>query len=274
VYVLTFLVGLLGNALVLIVVYGKHSRRTVNDLYIMNLAVADLIFIAFLPLYSFNLFQRVIMYTPVCKFVLPVMTMTYFVSIYTLTCMAIHRCIVILNPFKPEMSHRKVYLCILVIWFISLVFVLPMSVVSIADATGQCIESWPSQKHKQAYTASLCMLQYIFPLSVITVAYIRICFDLNHERAPKHERHAQHHQFHRENLQIIKTLATIVILFAVCLLPGQVLWMLLDFGSKDEKSLQMLFSMSIILSAVHSCLNPIVYGTLTKQFRREYMRYL
>lgn len=273
VYVVTFLVGSVGNILVLIIVKGKRSRRSVNDLYIMNLAIADLMFIAFLPIYLYNWFVPGKNSVGLCKFIPPVMTMTYFLSVYTLTFMAVHRCYVILNPFKPDMRHRNVYISIAIIWGISAIFIMPLVVVGQANR-GFCTESWPTNNHKRAYTLSLVILQYVLPLTIITVAYIRIIFDLNHSSASKFERHTQvHQQFRKENLQIVKTLATIVILFAVCLLPGQICWMMVDFGSSDQNSLSIFFNASVILSALHSCLNPIVYGTLTKQFRREYMRY-
>nr|UQI50290.1 SIFamide neuropeptide receptor [Haliclona caerulea] len=273
VFVITFLVGSVGNILVLIIVKGKRSRRSVNDLYIMNLAIADLMFIAFLPIYVYNWFVPAQMSVGMCKFIPPVMTMTYFLSVYTLTFMAVHRCYVILNPFKPDMRHRSVYISIAIIWIISAIFIMPLVVVGNADK-GMCTEDWPTKDHKRAYTLTLVILQYVLPLTIITVAYIRIIFDLNHGSASKVERHTQvHQQFRKENLQIVKTLATIVILFAVCLLPGQVCWMMVDFGSSNQKSLTIFFDASVILSALHSCLNPIVYGTLTKQFRREYMRY-
>lgn len=273
VYIVTFLVGSVGNILVLIIVKGKRSRRSVNDLYIMNLAIADLMLIAFLPPYVYNWFVPGKMSAGMCKFIPPVMTMTYFLSVYTLTFMAVHRSYVILNPFKPDMRHRNVYISIAIIWAISAVFIMPLVIVGLAER-GICTEAWPTTDHKRAYTLSLVILQYVLPLTIITVAYIRIIFDLNHNSSSKFERHTQvHQQFRKENLQIVKTLATIVILFAVCLLPGQVCWMMVDFGSSDQKSLIIFFNASVILSALHSCLNPIVYGTLTKQFRREYLRY-
>lgn len=274
VYVFTFLLGSVGNILVLIIVKAKRSRRSVNDLYIMNLAVADLLFIAFLPLYTYNLLDPVVLSTGACKFIGPVMTMTYFLSVYTLTFMAVHRCYVILNPFKPEMRHRTAYITLAIIWAMSAIFITPLVVVNNSyDPYPGCIESgWPTKNHKRAYTISLVVLQYVLPLTIISVAYIRIIIDLNRGSASKFERHTQvHQQFRKENLQIVKTLATIVVLFAVCLLPGQIVWMLSDFGGNVS---ELFFSVSVILSALHSCLNPIVYGTLTKQFRRDYIRYL
>ena len=44
-HALVFIVGLVGNALVCIAVYRNHSMRTVTNLFIVNLAVADFLVI-------------------------------------------------------------------------------------------------------------------------------------------------------------------------------------------------------------------------------------
>ena len=77
----------------------------------------------------------------------------------------------------------------------------------------------------------------------------------------------------KENMQAIKTLAMIVILFTICLLPGQIAWLLLDFGGQQGlKVAIVIFKFSDILDCLHACVNPIVQGLLS-EIRKEYKRY-
>ena len=58
-YIATFVVELIGNLLVLIVIAAKRAKKTVNDLFIMNLAVSDLTLIFFLPIHIYGMFHTI-----------------------------------------------------------------------------------------------------------------------------------------------------------------------------------------------------------------------
>lgn len=51
---------------------------------------------------------------------------------------------------------------------------------------------------------------------------------------------------------------------------------MVDFGGETQKrsAIQVFEKFDVLLSIFHSCLNPLVYGTLTRRFRRGYIRYL
>ena len=277
IYTATFIIGLVGNGLVLlIVVFFRHSRRKVNDFFILNLAIADLLYLfTCLPTSMYMMFAT-INYEMFCRLIWPIQTTAICVSIFTLTSMAIHRRSVILNPFKPELKHRWVFAWIVAVWFLALVMVIPLMLVIKAELAGRkegCKEDWKSEEHRRAYTAGLCVAQYILPLTIIAIEYVRIIVDLVHPRNKADRRSAVSQERRKENMQVIKTLATIVILFAVCMLPAQLAWMLLDFGgTKGADIAQTIFRFAPTLVYFHSCLNPIVYGTVTKHFRNDVVK--
>ena len=290
VYVLTFLLGTVGNVLVLLVVRGK-KHRTVNDLFIVNLAISDLLMIGFLPIYTVKIFIKFHPTMAFCKTISPLATMTFFVSVFTLTSMAIHRCHVITNPFKPEMRRWKIVVWLVGVWVASFVAVLPLVIVAQDDiGSVECAEKWPSIKARKVYTACLFVLQYSLPLAIITAAYIRIAVDLLKSSTERfgpgrslnnnHRRDgnllSRHVHVRKEDIQVLKTVAVIVLVFAICLLPVQLAWMLTDFGGEREQriALEVFFKFDVLLSILHSCLNPLVYGTLTRRFRRGYIKYL
>lgn len=288
VYVLTFLLGSVGNVLVLLVVRSKKNR-TVNDLFIVNLAISDLLMIGFLPIYTAKILVKFRHTTAFCKSISPLATMTFFVSVFTLTSMAIHRCYVITNPFKPEMLKWKIMVWLVGLWVASFLAVLPLVLVAQGGLPGtyDCSENWPSLKARKAYTACLFVLQYSLPLAIITAAYIRIAVDLLQSSTERYgpgrslnnnrrDRNALLRLARKEDVQVLKTVAVIVLVFAICLLPVQLSWMMLDFGGEKERriALEVFFKFGVPLSILHSCLNPLVYGTLTRRFRRGYIKYL
>ncbi|KXJ28862.1 Neuropeptide FF receptor 2 [Exaiptasia diaphana] len=149
-----------------------------------------------------------------------------------------------------------------------------------SNPVGGCKEDWLSKMDGKIYTIVLVILQYVLPLTLIAIAYVWIAVDLwkprNLNSAWTATDRKGREKRRKENVQIVKTLATIVVLFAICMLPGHIAWLLGDFydEGKNKVVAAVILRFFDILVYVHSCLNPIVYGTLTKYFRREYSRYI
>ena len=274
-YVLLFLLGVTGNSLVLLVLW-KKKRKSVNDILIFNLSVADLTLMLFsLPVNVF-LLGGIDFPMLFCKLICPLMTVTFNVSIFTLTFMAVYRCRVIINSLKPEMRHRYVIMWIIVIWIVGFLLLLPLIIVA-ETGTGGCTEIWEPEQSR-VYTAVLFSLQYALPLVTIAGAYIMIGIDIGKAKE-RHDSNAQDRLAlevrRKEDFQIIKMMGMIVILFAVCMLPIQVAWLMADFGPDELKEVgNVLLRVADIAAYLHTCVNPIVYGTITKYFRREYIRYV
>ena len=278
IYILTFVFGSTGNLLVLLVVVKKHSR-SINDIFIVHLAVSDLSFILLcLPVFIYmqvSSFQGSLVY---CKIIWPMMTVFFCAGIFTVTLMAIHRCKSILRPFESALQKRQLIVCFVVIWLLSFLVALPLIIVAKVGPSGACYEDWPTADHKRVYTAVLAGLQYFVPLVIIAAAYVRIGGELFlSKRRSSFTSPAKTIEESRkqENKKIAKIISTIVVSFAVCMLPTHLAWMLIDFGGKsEEKTALVIFKFSDLLAVFHSCLNPLIYGTVARQFREDYIRYL
>lgn len=275
-YCCLFILGSLGNLMVIVVVKGKR-KRTINDYFISNLAVSDLTFLWFsLPFYTYELFQQFYKNAFYCKLIWPMMSITLSVSVFTLASMAVERCRGIINPLQPRIKLQATLVWILVIWICAFVTMFPLMIVTRPDKD-LCFEAWPEAYYRQAYTAVLFALQYAIPLIVIAIAYLRIAFCLLTSRIPmltslNSRGQVIRHKTRSENVQIIRTLAVIVVLFMACMLPNQIAWMLFDFGGTSHKELSHAFWTSAeALIFLHACVNPIVYGSFTRQFRRGYL---
>lgn len=280
-----FVVGFVGNLLTIIVICRRGHNKTSYQMLVLNLAISDFLFIvSILPLSTYEMFGVITKTEIYCRLIWPWFTIFYFLSIFTITSMALLRCRATVLPYRPKPSKRKTCAWITGIWISSFVVVLPLAVVTKSVDPGVCVEDWPSFGHRQAYTLALFLLQYLIPLFIITIVYAKITrYLLNSSDvvrsgsfATEEQRAAEARRIKRRN-QAIRTLAAVVILFAICLFPGQVAWLLWDFGNggpSEEKAIDILLTFSDVLDNFHACINPVIYCMLNARYRAEYYRCL
>ena len=174
VFFIAFIIGTAGNFLV-IIVEAEKRRRTVDDLFIVNLATSDLLFLfLYLPGAIYGITGSAPNSLLYCILLESSLTALFCVSVFTITSMAIYRSRVIRNPFKPKMKRRYAYVWIAVIWVLAFVATLPAFLAHVPKLNGWCVGSWPSKNHAQAYIIALHVVKCLLPLSIIVVAYIRM----------------------------------------------------------------------------------------------------
>jgi len=267
VYVVTFVLGVVGNILVFLVIFAKKERRTSNDIFLVNLAVSDLLTVSVsLPLKFLLLVDPFIpMSCFVCKILYPLMTVPYCASIFTITSMSMQRRNAILNPWRGVMTHCRTLACAGAIWTLSILITLPLSIFSTKQGKN-CVLAW-TEKQQKIFVVSIFFIQYVLPLTVIIIAYVQICLNLK-----KYQKNIVRQEVKKENIEITRTIAVIVFLFAVFTLPLQVFWMLYVY-KLDEigyEAIGKLHLYAALLTDFHSCMNPLVYGALTRRFRQKY----
>ena len=115
---------------------------------------------------------------------------------------------------------------------------------------------------------------------MISVSYIRsgIYVSRCNCNSMQLETNTQNNRRVKDEKAVKKTIIIILVLFLLCMLPNQVAYFLLDFGSEDQKraAISLLDTPAYldIPTYFHSCVNPIVYGALFRQFREGYARYV
>ena len=243
VIITVFIIGLVGNIFVLIIVHKRNVRKTIHGTFVISLAIADLVLLCSDSPVSILQHFSLTSETYNCRVHLTVVTTGYNAGLFTITSMAIYRCHVVTNPWRPKLKRRGTVIWVSFVWLTAFIFVIPLIVVGKITKDGKCIEDWPSLAHRQAYTVSLLTAQYILPLLITAICYIRIwLFMRNRPVFPRNSnlftnRRIPGEENTRESMIILKTVAVIVFLFLVLLLPNQVAWMLLDFRNVSYEEL-------------------------------------
>lgn len=79
----------------------------------------------------------------------------------------------------------------------------------------------------------------------------------------------------QRSTKIIKMLVSVVLLYAICLLPNQVVWLWYEFGSgANWPHLSTFLTFGSLMVYVNSCVNPLLYAGMNDEFRKGFARIL
>ncbi|XP_017296116.1 galanin receptor type 1 [Kryptolebias marmoratus] len=274
VFGLVFLLGVLGNSMVITVLARSRpgrSRSTTN-IFILNLSVADLSYLLFcVP------FQSTIYMLPswvlgafICKFIHYFFTVSMLVSVFTLAAMSVDRYVAIVHARKASWIRvgRHALLGVLLIWVASVAMAAPVahyqSIVERADNSTFCWEVWPDQQRK-VYVACTFVFGYLLPLGLISVCYARV---LNHLHKKLKNVSKKSEVSKKKTAQ---TVLVVVVVFCLSWLPHHIVHLWVEFGSFPLNQASFVFRMvAHCLAYSNSSVNPVIYAFLSQNFRSSY----
>lgn len=269
VYLASLILGTFGGCAVLAAIMSKQGNKTDNDIFLTNLAISDILTIWVYVGVHFYLLSGHLKGKNFCRYFWPLMSVPLCASIFTITSMAVIRCRSILFMWTQMITQKTAKIWVLVLWVAAFTVLLPALVVS-ESAGRYCLLNWSTITQRRAYTFFLFAVQYLFPLAIVLCCYIGIGLSLK-----KYEGQVQRENIEHENKDIIKAIATIVIAFAILLMPLQVGMMMWEFGTMEAKRLVLKFmNYADILCIFHSCLNPYIYGIVPREFRNRYSTWM
>ncbi|KAL8568244.1 hypothetical protein ACOMHN_027767 [Nucella lapillus] len=190
------LLAVLGNSLVILIIIKNRRMHTVTNIFIANLAVADVIIGLFSIPFQFQaaLLQRWVLAHFMCNLAPMVQVISVNVSIFTLTVIALDRYIAVLHPFRAGCSPRSAAIIITVTWVLSIALSLPYALYfSVKYEPLEGLGGTPVCKLRPPphlmemfvyYACFLVALQYLFPLLVISFCYCRIAWHIWGSRRP------------------------------------------------------------------------------------------
>ena len=165
--------GVVGNTLVVYVIVTRERMRTVTNLLLLNLAIADLLFVLVVP--PFTAYQFATARWPfgvaACRAMHYLVNVTAYTTVYTLVLVSVVRYMTIVHTVTTARlrTRRNVALMIVAIWVVMLAVNVPIWS-SYTVNVGPY--GWPDCEHRSIDTAkrifaTLFVFAYLLPLAVI-----------------------------------------------------------------------------------------------------------
>ncbi|XP_035398462.1 G-protein coupled receptor 83 isoform X2 [Cygnus atratus] len=236
-YSVIIVISLFGNVLVCHVGVKSRRLRSATSLFIVNLAVADIMIM--------------LLNAP-----------------FTL---------VIMHPLKPRISTAKGVIYISVIWVMAACFSLPHAIYQklftfeYSEEVTRCLclpdFPEPADLFWKYLDLTTFILLYVLPLVIISAAYVTVAKKLWLRNAIGDVTTEQYFALRRKNKKTIKMLMLVVVLFAVCWFPLNCYVVLLS--SQTIRTNNALYFAFHWLAMSSTCYNPFIYCWLNDSFRSE-----
>ncbi|XP_051529788.1 galanin receptor 2a-like [Myxocyprinus asiaticus] len=276
IFTVIFLVGTVGNCLVLAVLIrnGQMNTKTTN-LFILNLGLADLCFIVFcVPLQATIYTMDEWVFGPfVCKAVHFIIYLTMYASIFTLAAVSLDRYFAIRYPLRSrEMrTPRNALTSISMVWALSLFFSSPyLSYYQQMDLDGAtlCIPAW-NIEHRRAMDVCTFIFGYLIPVLILGITYSRTIRYLWTSMEPMQDMS----ESRKAKRKVTKMIIIVTVLFCLCWLPHHLVILCMWFGHFPlNHTTYVLRILSHLVAYTNSCLNPIVYALVSKHFRKGFKK--
>lgn len=262
-------IGILENLLIIGVV-GFRVRRSVISIWILNLAVSDLLATSFLPFFTYYMAQgnTWILGTTFCRIHSSIFFLNMFVSAFLLAAISMDRCLMVLRPVWAQnyRNTRLVGRICGVIWALAVVCTIPFYVfrdaIPLSNGRILCYYNYarhlPSEPYdlkalckqrKEALVFTKLFLAFLIPLLIIIFSYANVNASLARRGS-------------RRPFRFIRLVVAVVVTFVLCWAPYHLL-IVMEVMAPDNHSVQKFVVKALPVAATigffNSVLNPILY---------------
>ncbi|XP_076460130.1 somatostatin receptor type 2-like [Babylonia areolata] len=282
-YILILTLGWLGNGLVIYVVLRYAKMKTVTNMYILNLAVSDALFLVSLPfLTTTTLLKHWIFGFAMCKIYFVLFAINLYTGVFTLAVMSADRYMAVCHPIR-SLRYRTpriaLFLC-LCIWSVSFLVMLPVIMYSATyphrarRGKYTCTIAWPPGQPippEMAFLWYSFILGFAIPVSLIAVFYILVVLRLRQVGPTKKSKEKK-----KSNRRVTRLVLTVITVYVSCWLPHWIFQIDLSFGASSSPRMPLwkivLFNCFTVLTFANSMLNPLLYAFLSDNFRKSFKK--
>ncbi|XP_069490521.1 C-C chemokine receptor type 10 [Ambystoma mexicanum] len=274
IYSVVFVLGIVGNTLVLATYIYYRRIQSMTDVFLLNLALSDLFLLMTFPFIAINSVHGWIFGTAMCKLLQGMYTINFYSGFLFLTCISIDRYIMIVRATSARKLRLKAAyyskIISVAVWIFSILLTIPQYVYSnsiLREGVYLCRMIFPEDVTKTVKgltNFAQVILGFVIPFLLMVFCYSIITKTLLVARNfGKHK--------------ALKVIIALVVVFLVFQLPYSVVMFLetTDFlwsrqmSCTESKQRDYAIIITSSLAFTRCCLNPVLYAFVGVKFRRE-----
>ena len=281
VYAFPFTFGATGNVILLIIIIRNKDMRTIPNMYILNLAISDMIYLMahFFEACANRVWDSLLLGDFTCKFLPFCRRLFVGLSVYSLALLSFQRYNVTVNPFHIRVSSQPTWrvtvATICGVWIVAALFALPAALSK--DFCAACYNANCIVYYQRVVMFEL-LVSCVFPLCLIAFSYIMTARHLVKSARPISQ------ETQNSQLNTCKSTAKIVVgltvVFLISSAPYHAFWTYIVFNENmyfdvdspivtKEYKLQYTHLVLACLLFINSCLNPLAILFTSLAFRRQ-----
>ncbi|CAK6954390.1 C-C chemokine receptor type 5 isoform X2 [Scomber scombrus] len=277
-YSILFLLGFLGNSLVIWVITCGVRLRSMTDVCLVNLAIADLLLVCSLPFLAHQARDQWVFGDEMCKAVLGIYHIVFYCGIFFICLMSIDRYLAVVHAVYAMRARTRSFgmIAAAVTWVAGFLASFPELIYLKQEATNDSLNCYSVYEDPQKSASSshfwtifglfkMNILGLFIPIVIMSFCYSKIIWTLFHSRSSKK--------------QAIRLVLIVVAVFFCCWVPYNVasLFKALELiypytECESSNTLRLALQVTEAIAYSHSCLNPILYVFVGEKFRRHLLR--
>ncbi|XP_034064649.1 C-X-C chemokine receptor type 1 [Gymnodraco acuticeps] len=275
-FLVVFFLSVVGNSVVVYVVCYMNKGRTSTDIYLMHLAMADLLFSLTLPFWAVNAHFGWIFGNFLCKLLSGFQEASVYSGVFLLVCISMDRHFAIVRATRVQPSkHWLVKVVCSLVWLVAGMLSLPVVIqkesmhadelnhsICYENLTGESSDHWRVSMRVMRHT-----LGFFLPLVMMAVCYGWIVVKLFHTR-------------NQQKHKAIHIILAVVLAFVVCWLPYNITVLidtLIRGGTIPLKScethyiVEVMLHVTQVMAFLHCAVNPVLYAFVGEKFRNQFL---
>ncbi|KAF0025866.1 hypothetical protein F2P81_022747 [Scophthalmus maximus] len=273
VFGLIFLLGVTGNCLVIatFALYRRLRLRSMTDVFLFHLALADLLLLLTLPLQAVDTHLGWVFSVPLCKATRACYAVNTYSGLLLLACISVDRYMVVARAQEMLRLRSQILrggkMAALGVWAVAVLLSLPeihFSGVSELDTDGAVQYHCGLLKSGRVKMATNGAIIAVFCLSFCVMV---ACYSLIARVLWEGSVHGRGKRWHRQ--RTLKLMVALVLVFLVFQLPHTVV---LSRKMAGQFCGLLLEYITCTLAYARCCLNPVLYALVGVRFRDDVLR--
>ncbi|XP_012662158.1 C-C chemokine receptor type 6 [Otolemur garnettii] len=277
-YSLICVLGLVGNVLVVTTFAFYKKARSMTDIYLLNMAIADILFVFTLPFWVVSHSAGAWIFSnEVCKLMKGIYAINFNCGMLLLACISLDRYIAIVQATKAfrlrsrTLPHSRA-ICF-VVWSLSVLIsssTLAFNQKYSLQGRDVCEPKYHPLSDPIRWKLLVLGLELLFGF-FIPLVFMIFCYTFIIKTLVQAQNSKRH--------KAIRVILAVVLVFLACQIPHNMVLLVtaanmgrMNRSCSGEKLLGYTKNITEVLAFLHCCLNPVLYAFIGQKFRSYFLK--